>query len=40
VGAVKIALSAEEMQQIEAIAPICSAAGTRYPEAIMHTVNR
>lgn len=40
VGAVEIALSAEEMQQIEAIVPIGSAAGTRYPEAIMHTVNR
>jgi aryl-alcohol dehydrogenase-like predicted oxidoreductase len=40
VGAVEVALSAEEMQQIEAIVPIGSAAGTRYPEAIMHTVNR
>jgi aryl-alcohol dehydrogenase-like predicted oxidoreductase len=38
-GAVEIVLSVEEMQQIEAIVPIGSAAGTRYPEAIMHTVN-
>jgi hypothetical protein len=28
------------MQQIEAIVPIGATAGTRYPEAIMHTVNR
>jgi aryl-alcohol dehydrogenase-like predicted oxidoreductase len=40
VGAVEVALSAEEMQQIEAVVPIGSTAGTRYPEAIMHTVNR
>ncbi|NJL46188.1 MAG: aldo/keto reductase [Leptolyngbyaceae cyanobacterium SM2_5_2] len=40
VGAVELVLSADEMQQIESIVPIGSAAGTRYPEAIMHTVNR
>lgn len=40
VGAVEIALTAEELQQIEAVVPIGSAAGTRYPEALMHSVNR
>jgi aryl-alcohol dehydrogenase-like predicted oxidoreductase len=39
VGAVEIALSVDEIQRIEAIIPIGSAAGTRYPETIMHTVN-
>jgi aryl-alcohol dehydrogenase-like predicted oxidoreductase len=38
-GAVDIELSSEELQQIEAILPIGITAGTRYPEAIMHTVN-
>jgi aryl-alcohol dehydrogenase-like predicted oxidoreductase len=40
VGAVDIELSAEELQCIEAIVSIGIAAGTRYPEAIMGTVNR
>ena len=40
VGAVNIELTAEDLHQIEAIAPIGVAAGTRYPEAIMNTVNR
>jgi aryl-alcohol dehydrogenase-like predicted oxidoreductase len=40
VGAVNIELTAEDLHQIEAIAPIGIAAGTRYPEAIMNTVNR
>lgn len=40
VGALEIALTADELQQIEAIVPIGSAAGTRYPEALMHSVNR
>ncbi|BAU12655.1 aldo/keto reductase [Leptolyngbya sp. NIES-3755] len=40
VGAVDIELTAEELQQIEEIVPIGVTAGTRYPEAIMHTVNR
>jgi aryl-alcohol dehydrogenase-like predicted oxidoreductase len=40
VGAVDIALTAAELQQIEAIVPIGAAAGTRYPEALMHSLNR
>lgn len=40
VGAVDIILTADELQQIEAIVPIGAAAGTRYPEALMHSVNR
>ncbi|CAA9404905.1 Oxidoreductase, aldo/keto reductase family [uncultured Leptolyngbya sp.] len=40
VGALEIELTADELQQIEAIVPIGSAAGTRYPEALMHSVNR
>jgi len=40
VGAVEIALTTSEVQQIEAVVPIGSAAGTRYPEAFMHSVNR
>jgi aryl-alcohol dehydrogenase-like predicted oxidoreductase len=40
VDAVNIELTTEELQQIEEIAPLGVAAGTRYPEAIMHTVNR
>lgn len=40
VRAVEIGLTAEELQQIEAVVPIGSAAGTRYPEALMHSVNR
>jgi aryl-alcohol dehydrogenase-like predicted oxidoreductase len=39
VSAVEIELTDEELQQIDAIAPIGGTAGTRYPEAIMHTVN-
>jgi aryl-alcohol dehydrogenase-like predicted oxidoreductase len=39
-GAVNITLTAQELQQIEEIVPIGVAAGTRYPEAIMNTVNR
>jgi aryl-alcohol dehydrogenase-like predicted oxidoreductase len=38
--AVNIELTAEELQQIEKISPLGVAAGTRYPEAIMNTVNR
>lgn len=38
-GAVDIELTAEELQQIEEIVPVGAAAGTRYPEAIMDTVN-
>lgn len=40
VQAVKIKLSKADLQRIEAAAPRGAAAGTRYPEAIMHTVNR
>ena len=39
-GALEIALTAAEVQQIEAIVPIDAAAGTRYPEALMHSLNR
>jgi aryl-alcohol dehydrogenase-like predicted oxidoreductase len=40
VGAVDIVLTTAELQQIEAIVPIGAAAGTRYPEALMHSLNR
>lgn len=40
IGAVEVQLSSSEIEQIEAIVPIGVAAGTRYPEAIMNTVNR
>lgn len=40
VGAVEIVLTADELQQIEAVVPIGAAAGTSYPEALMHSLNR
>ncbi|WP_404788396.1 aldo/keto reductase [Altericista sp. CCNU0014] len=40
VGALDIALTADEIQQIETVVPIGAAAGTRYPEALMTSVNR
>jgi aryl-alcohol dehydrogenase-like predicted oxidoreductase len=40
VGAVDIMLTTAELQQIEAILPIGAAAGTRYPEVLMHSLNR
>ncbi|NUM76514.1 aldo/keto reductase [candidate division KSB1 bacterium] len=40
VRALEIELSAEDLQRIGEAAPRGAAAGTRYPEAIMHTVNR
>jgi len=40
VGAVDIGLSKEELQRIDEAAPPGVAAGTRYPEAFMHVVNR
>jgi aryl-alcohol dehydrogenase-like predicted oxidoreductase len=40
VGAVEIVLTTAELQQIEAIVPIGAAAGNRYPEALMHSLNR
>lgn len=39
-GAVEIELSSEDLQRIEAVMPLGAAAGTRYPEALMNTVNR
>jgi len=38
--AVEIELSGEDLRRIEQVAPLGVAAGTRYPEAMMHTVNR
>jgi aryl-alcohol dehydrogenase-like predicted oxidoreductase len=40
VGALDVALSADDLRRIEEIAPQGVAVGTRYPEANMHTVNR
>ncbi|WP_396135642.1 aldo/keto reductase [Chamaesiphon sp. OTE_20_metabat_361] len=40
VGALDIVLTAAELQQIEAVMPIGAAAGTRYPEALMNSLNR
>jgi aryl-alcohol dehydrogenase-like predicted oxidoreductase len=40
VGAVDIILTTAELQQIEAIVPIGVAAGTSYPEALMHSLSR
>ncbi len=40
VQAVGIELSAADLRRIQEVAPLGAAAGTRYPEAIMHTVNR
>jgi aryl-alcohol dehydrogenase-like predicted oxidoreductase len=40
VGALGVALTAEDLRRIDEIAPLGVAAGTRYPEASMHTVNR
>ena len=39
-AAVEIELRADDLQQLDAIAPIGAAAGTRYPEAAMHTLNQ
>jgi aryl-alcohol dehydrogenase-like predicted oxidoreductase len=39
-GAIELSLTAEDLRRIEAIAPKGVAAGTRYPEAGMATVNR
>ena len=38
--AIEIQLSKEELLRIEEVAPIGAAAGMRYPEGIIHTVNR
>jgi aryl-alcohol dehydrogenase-like predicted oxidoreductase len=37
--ALEISLSAEDLQRIDEVAPRGAAAGTRYPEAAMRTVN-
>lgn len=38
--ALDIELSSDDLRRIEKVAPLGAAAGTRYPEAIMHTLNR
>jgi aryl-alcohol dehydrogenase-like predicted oxidoreductase len=38
--AIEIKLGKEDLQRINEVAPVGAAAGTRYPEAIMHTVNQ
>ncbi len=38
--ALELELSKNDLQRIDEAAPIGFAAGTRYPEAAMHTVNR
>jgi len=38
--AVEVELSTSDLRRIEEVAPLGVAAGTRYPEAVMHTVNR
>jgi aryl-alcohol dehydrogenase-like predicted oxidoreductase len=40
VGAVEIELSSDDLRRISEVAPLGVAAGTRYPEALMNTVNR
>ena len=40
VAAIEVELTPEDLRRIEAIAPRGVAAGTRYPEAGMATVNR
>ncbi len=40
IGALEVRLTSEELEKIEAIAPLGVAAGLRYPEANMHTVRR
>ena len=37
---IEINLNEDDLKNIEEIAPIGAASGTRYPEAVMHTVNR
>lgn len=38
--AIEIELNDNDLRRIEEFAPIGATAGTRYPDAIMHTVNR
>jgi aryl-alcohol dehydrogenase-like predicted oxidoreductase len=40
VGALNVQLTPAELARINEVAPQGAAAGTRYPEAMMHTVNR
>lgn len=40
VGATRVDLSAQELEEIDSIAPKGSAAGTRYPEAMMASLNK
>jgi len=40
IGALDVTLSSAELAQIEAIFPPNAAAGNRYPEAMMTTLNR
>jgi aryl-alcohol dehydrogenase-like predicted oxidoreductase len=40
IGALQVRLTAHELEEIEAILPRGAAAGTRYPEAMMHSVGR
>lgn len=37
--AIEVELSEDDLRRIEEVAPLGVAAGTRYPEALMHTVN-
>ncbi|PAU59097.1 aldo/keto reductase [Pseudomonas indica] len=39
IGALDVQLTADELARIDAIFPVDAAAGTRYPEAVMHMVN-
>jgi aryl-alcohol dehydrogenase-like predicted oxidoreductase len=39
-GAVKVAFTRQEMEEIDRLFPVGAAAGTRYPEAMMGMVNR
>lgn len=39
-AASEVTFSAAELREIDELAPVDAAAGTRYPEAFMHTVNR
>jgi aryl-alcohol dehydrogenase-like predicted oxidoreductase len=38
--ALDVALSDDDLRRIEEVAPLGAAAGARYPEAVMHTLNR
>jgi len=40
VGALKVALTPEDIKALDEAAPVGAAAGLRYPEAVMQTVNR